>query len=219
MQCNSQMLRLYGVTDRAWVGAQTLYQQVESALKGGVTCIQLREKQLDDREFLQEAIAIQALCKSYGVPLIINDNVEVALACGADGVHVGQRDMEAHRVRQLVGPGMIVGVTAATPQLALQAQAQGADYLGVGAVFGSTTKLDAKPLARETLEEICKLVEIPVVAIGGIDRQNILQLAGSGVAGAAIVSGIFAAPDIEGRCKELRALAEEMVLGKGGSKQ
>ena len=211
MKCDRQTMRLYAVTDRAWVGRQTLPEQVEAALKGGATCVQLREKELDRAAFLEEARTLAALCRRYGVPLIINDNVEVALASGADGVHVGQDDLTVEQVRRLAGDRLIVGVSAHSVEQALAAQAGGADYLGVGAVFATATKSDAHVLPRETLAEICRAVDIPVVAIGGIGEDNLLQLAGTGVDGAALVSAIFSAPDIEGQCRKLRALSERMV--------
>ena len=211
MKCDRQTMRLYAVTDRAWVGRQTLPEQVEAALKGGATCVQLREKELDGTALLEEAKVLAALCRRYGVPLIINDNVEVALASGADGVHVGQDDLTVEQVRRLAGDRLIVGVSAHTVEQALAAQAGGADYLGVGAVFATATKSDAHVLPRETLAEICRAVDIPVVAIGGIGEDNLLQLAGTGVDGAALVSAIFSAPDIEGQCRKLRALSERMV--------
>ena len=211
MKCDRQAMRLYAVTDRTWVGRQTLPEQVEAALKGGATCVQLREKELDGAAFLEEARTLAALCRRYGVPLIINDNVEVALASGADGVHVGQDDLTVEQVRRLAGDRLIVGVSAHTVEQALAAQAGGADYLGVGAVFATATKSDAHVLPRETLAEICRAVDIPVVAIGGIGEDNLLQLAGTGVDGAALVSAIFSAPDIEGQCRKLRALSERMV--------
>lgn len=211
MKCDRQTMRLYAVTDRAWVGRQTLPEQVEAVLKGGATCVQLREKELDGAAFLEEAKVLAALCRRYGVPLIINDNVEVALASGADGVHVGQDDLTVEQVRRLAGDRLIVGVSAHSVEQALAAQAGGADYLGVGAVFATATKSDAHVLPRETLAEICRAVDIPVVAIGGIGEDNLLQLAGTGVDGAALVSAIFSAPDIEGQCRKLRALSERMV--------
>jgi thiamine-phosphate pyrophosphorylase len=202
---------LYAVTDRAWTGKQTLYQQVEAALKGGVTCVQLREKALDEAAFLQEARDICALCRRYGVPFIVNDNVDVAVACGADGVHVGQEDMEAGEVRRRVGEDMILGVSVHMVEEARQAVRNGADYLGLGAVFPTGTKTDADVMPGDMIRAICGAVDVPTVAIGGLNRSNILQLSGSGVDGAALVSAIFGAEDIEGACRELRALAEEMV--------
>lgn len=211
MNCTKETMLLYAVTDRSWVGKQTFLQQVESALQGGVTCLQLREKQLSDAEFLSEAREVRDLCRTYGVPLIINDNLPVALACGADGIHVGQQDLNAGQVRDQVGSRMIVGVSARTVEQALAAQAAGADYLGVGAVFSTTTKRDAKPLPRQTLTEICRAVSIPVVAIGGITKENLPALSGTGVAGAALVSAIFSAEDIRQTCRELKAISRRVV--------
>lgn len=204
---------LYAVTDRAWVGRQTLYQQVESALKGGITCLQLREKLLDEEEFFEEALEIGRLCRSYGVPFLINDNVELAISCRADGVHVGQKDMKAADARRMIGKDKILGVSAKTVEQALRAQEEGADYLGVGAAFSTGTKLDATAISHETIRQICEAVTIPVVAIGGIDRNNILQLSGTGVDGAALVSAIFSAEDIEAECRTLRGLSEKMTGG------
>ena len=202
---------LYAVTDRAWVGKQSLYEQVASALKGGATCVQLREKELDDAAFLNEAIEISALCKQYGVPFFINDNVEIAIKCHADGIHVGQEDMEAAQVRQRVGDDMMVGVSVHSVEEALEAVKNGADCLGVGAMFSTSTKTDVNVLPKETLRDICAAVDIPVVAIGGISKSNISLLAGTGVDGVALVSAIFAADDIEDECRLLRRLSEEMV--------
>ena len=211
MKCNKESMLLYAVTDRAWVGKQTLMEQVECALKGGATCIQLREKHLGDQDFLAEAQEMKKLCHQYHVPFIINDNVEVAVQCGADGVHVGQSDMEAGKVRQMVGENGIIGVSAQTVEQAVAAEKAGADYLGVGAVFSTTTKLDAQEVSHETLRKICDAVEIPVVAIGGISRDNILELKGSHADGVALVSAIFGAEDIEARCRELASLSREMI--------
>lgn len=211
MRCDKRHMLLYAVTDRAWLGKQTLYEQVESALKGGVTCVQLREKELDETAFLQEAKEICALCRRYGVPFLVNDNVEVAIACGADGVHVGQEDMAAHEVRRRVGEGMILGVSVHTVEEARQAVRDGADYLGLGAVFPTSTKTDVDQMPNEVLRAICDTADVPIVAIGGINRNNLLKLAGSGVDGVALVSAIFSAEDIEGTCRELRRLSEEMV--------
>ena len=211
MKCDKQAMTLYAVTDRAWVGKQSLYEQVESALKGGATCVQLREKELDDAGFLEEAKAIRALCKRYHVPFIVNDNVDIAIACNADGVHVGQEDMQAWDVRNRVGDAMIIGVSAHSVEEAQEAVRNGADYLGVGAMFSTSTKADVSVLPVDTLKAICAAVEIPVVAIGGIHKENIMTLAGTGVDGVALVSAIFSAEDIEAECWELRALSEEMV--------
>ena len=213
MNFDKHSLRLYAVTDRAWVGRQTLCQQVEAALQGGVTCVQLREKHLDRDAFLAEARQICALCRRYGVPFIVNDDLDVALACGADGIHVGQDDMPAAEVRRRAGRRLIVGVSAHTPEEARLAETAGADYLGAGAVFGSATKTDASLLTPAGLQAVCAAVHIPVVAIGGVNAGNILQLQGSGAAGAAVVSAIFGAPDITAACRDLRALADTMVQG------
>ena len=211
MKCSKETMLLYAVTDRSWVGKQTLYEQVESALKGGATCIQLREKELDEAAFLDEAIALKKLCGNYSVPLIINDNIDIAIKCGADGIHVGQSDMEAANVRKAVGEKMIIGVSAQTVEQALAAQSAGADYLGVGAVFPTSTKLDASEVSHRTLKEICAAVNIPVTAIGGINKGNIAELSGTGVDGVALVSAVFAAENIEEECIILRKLSGEMV--------
>ena len=211
MKCDKKAMLLYAVTDRAWIGKQSLYEQVESALKGGATCVQLREKELDDETFLNEAMEISALCKRYGVPFFINDNVEIAIKCHADGIHVGQEDIEAAQVRQRVGNDMMIGVSAHSVEEALEAVKNGADCLGVGAMFSTSTKTNVNVLPKETLRDICAAVDIPVVAIGGIGKSNISQLAGTGVDGVALVSAIFAADDIENECRLLRKLSEEMV--------
>ncbi len=211
MNCDKKSMRLYAVTDRAWVGRQSLYEQVESALKGGASCVQLREKELDEEEFLKEALELSALCRKYGVPFFINDNVEIAIKCHADGIHVGQEDMEAAKVRQKVGDDMMIGVSVHSVEEALEAVRNGADCLGVGAMFSTSTKTDVDVLPKETLRDICAAVDIPVVAIGGINKSNISQLSGTGVDGVALVSAIFAADDIESECRQLRRLSEEMV--------
>lgn len=211
MKCTKQHMLLYAVTDRAWNGKQTLYQQVEEALKGGVTCVQLREKELEETAFLQEARDICALCRRYGVPFIVNDNVDVAVACKADGIHVGQEDAAVSEVRRRAGEDMILGVSVHTVYEARQAVRDGADYLGLGAVFPTSTKTDADPMPDELLRDICNAVDVPIVAIGGINRNNLLKLSGSGVDGVALVSAIFSAKNIEETCRELRALSEKMV--------
>ena len=211
MKCDKKAMLLYAVTDRAWVGKQSLYEQVESALKGGVTCVQLREKELNEEDFLAEAMEISALCKEYGVPFFINDNVEIAIKCKADGIHVGQEDMNVALVRKRVGNDMMIGVSAHSVEEALEAVKNGADCLGVGAMFSTSTKTDVEVLTKETLRDICAAVDIPVVAIGGIGKSNISLLDGTGVAGVALVSAIFAADDIENECRLLRKLSEEMV--------
>lgn len=211
MKIKREDMLLYAVTDRSWIGERTLLGQVKEALEGGVTCVQLREKQLDDKSFLSEALEIRELCRAYGVPFIVNDNVDIAVRCKADGIHVGQRDMEAGDVRSIVSKDMIIGVSAQTVEQAVAAEKAGADYLGVGAVFSTSTKADACEVTFQTLREICSAVSIPVVAIGGINKKNILRLSGSGADGVAVVSAIFAAEDIESECKILKKLSEEMV--------
>lgn len=208
MNCTAEMLRLYAVTDRAWVGKLTLPQQVEAALKGGATCVQLREKNLADSSILAEAQEISALCKQYRVPFILNDNVALAAQCGADGVHLGQEDMDPAEARRILGPDAIIGVSAHNVAEAKAAVAAGVDYLGCGAMFATTTKTNVTALPKETLRAICAAVGVPVVAIGGISKQNLLSLAHCGEAGVALVSAIFAAEDIEEECRELRRLAE-----------
>lgn len=215
MRCDKNMLRLYAVTDRAWTGRQSLYEQVEAALKNGVTCVQLREKDLDDGAFLAEARQLAALCRRRGVPFIVNDNVDIAVQCGADGIHVGQGDMAVSAVRRRVGDKMIIGVSAHTVGEALEAVRNGADYLGAGAVFSTSTKTDVDVMSFETLSDICRAVDIPVVAIGGISKHNILRLSGSGVAGVAVVSAIFGAEDPGAAAAELLELAEKMAVPHG----
>jgi thiamine-phosphate diphosphorylase len=204
-------LLLYAVTDRAWLGGETLAQQVEKALRGGATMVQLREKHLTWDALEQEARAVQAVCRAYHVPFLVNDDVRLAARIDADGVHVGQSDMALSQARKLLGAGKIIGVTAKTVAQAREAEAGGADYLGSGAVFGSATKKDTKKMELSLLDEICGSVAIPVVAIGGICHDNILELKGRKMDGVAVVSGIFHNDDIERATRELRILAEEVV--------
>ena len=210
MKSNSY-LELYAVTDRHWLGNQTLFDQVKEALDGGATCIQLREKQLDEENFLKEAIEIQKLCKEYHVPFIVNDNVEIAKSMHADGIHVGQSDMEALDVRKELGKDVILGVSAQTVEQAKKAEAHGADYLGVGAVFPTGSKDDADDVSHETLQAICEAVSIPVIAIGGITQDNVKELAGSGIVGIAVISAIFAQKDITQATKDLKQATEQML--------
>ena len=209
---NSSSLLLYAVTDRSWLGEETLYSQVEKALKGGATMIQLREKDLSEEAFLDEARSIKELCGRYGVPFLINDSVEIAAAVDADGVHVGQSDMEAGAVREKLGPDKILGVSARTVEQALLAQERGADYLGVGAVFATGSKADAAELPHETLKAICEAVSIPVVAIGGITAENISQLKGTGICGVAVISAIYAQNNIKEAAEELKEAVDKIVL-------
>ena len=211
MKCDRKNMILYAVTDRSWVGKQSLIEQVESALKGGVSCVQLREKQLDKEAFLKEAVEIAALCRQYKVPFIINDDVDIALRCGADGVHVGQDDMSVDKVRSIAGDDLIIGVSAHSVEEALTAVRGGADYLGVGAVFSTSTKTNVTAMSYEVLKSICTAVDIPVVAIGGINKDNMTKLSGTGISGVALVSAVFAADDIERECRILRSMSEEIT--------
>ncbi len=212
MNCDKQMMRLYAVTDKSWLSGESLYQQVEQVLKGGATLLQLREKGLSKEEFIEEARQLKKLCSQYQVPLIINDSVEVALAVDADGVHLGQQDMNPIQARKQLGNNKIIGVSAHNPQEAQLAQQQGADYLGAGAVFGSSTKTDAGLLSKESLKEICDSVSIPVVAIGGITAENLWQLEGTGIAGVAVISAVFAQQDIEKATRNLKTMLGQMKL-------
>ena len=212
MKCDKESLLLYAVTDRSWLNGQTLYEQVEQALEGGATFVQLREKELDEEHFLEEAREIKELCRKYNVPFVINDNVDIALAMDADGVHVGQIDMEAGDVRAKLGPDKIIGVSAQTVEQALLAQSHGADYLGVGAVFPTGSKADASEVSHDTLREICEAVDIPVIAIGGIGKNNVKKLSGSGICGIAVISAIFAQKDIKTATEELKEAVRETVM-------
>lgn len=211
MKCAEKDLLLYAVTGRYWLNGRTLTDVVRESLEGGVTMLQLREKTLEEPAFLQEARELQALCRSYHVPFIVNDNVDIALAMDADGVHVGQSDMEALDVRAKLGPDKIIGVSAQTVEQALLAEKHGADYLGVGAVFPTGSKADAEEVSFDTLKAICQAVSIPVVAIGGISRGNAARLAGSGICGVAVISAIYGAADIRAASQELKAATEEML--------
>ena len=211
MKVDKSSMLLYAVTERSWLKNRSLPDAVEEALKAGVTFLQLREKDLDYDSFLQIAIEIKKITDKYKIPYVINDNVDVAIACGADGVHVGQEDMDAKDVRKIIGSDKILGVSAETVEQAIKAEQSGADYLGVGAVFPSPTKLDADVVSFETLKEICKAVSIPVVAIGGINEDNAMKLAGSGIAGIAVISGIFAQDDIAAAVKRLYQISSRLV--------
>lgn len=211
INCSKKELILYAVTDRHWLGEETLYDQVKKALDGGATFVQLREKKLDREDFLVEALEIQKLCKKYGVPFVINDEVSIAKDIDADGVHVGQSDMEAMDVRKVLGPDKILGVSAQTVEQAIIAEKHGADYLGVGAVFATGSKDDADDVSHETLKAICEAVSIPVIAIGGITKDNVSELAGSGICGVAVISAIFGQNDIKKATEDLKASVEKML--------
>lgn len=205
-------MRLYAVTARIRArNAQELLEQVACAAEGGATIIQLREKHLEDGALIEEARAFAALCRKKGVISIINDRADIAVAAGADGVHVGQDDLEAGRAREILGQDRILGVSAHNVEEALRAEAAGADYLGVGAAFQTGTKTDAKPISHALYREITRAVHIPVVAIGGITRENILELSGRGLSGAAVVSALFGVEDVRAAAREMRALAEEIA--------
>ncbi len=211
MKLDKSSMLVYAITDRAWLGEDSLPRQVEQSIQGGATLVQLREKNLAFDAFLKLAQEIKAVTSRYGIPLIINDNIEVALACDAAGVHIGQSDRSAKEVRALIGEDKILGVSAKTVEQAKLAEANGADYLGAGAMFSTSTKLDTDLMTFDTLQAICSAVSIPVVAIGGIGEHNIIQLKGSGIDGVAVVSAIFAQPDITAATKRLAALAKEIA--------
>ena len=212
MKVRPEQLRLYAVTDRAWAADEDAFlAQVEDAVDGGATFVQLREKHLNDEAFLAEAERFVALCRRKGVVSIINDNVGIAAKTGADGVHVGQEDLAAGRARELLGPDKIIGVSAHNAEEARAAQAAGADYLGVGAAFVTGTKTDAKPISRDTIRAVTAAVDIPVVAIGGISRDNILELAGCGLDGVAVVSALFAQPDVKAAAEEMLRLSQKIA--------
>ena len=214
MKSGNSLFTLYAVTDRTWLGGASLSWAVKEALTGGITLLQLREKNLTDREMLQEAQELLPLCHRHGVPLIINDRVQGAMAAGADGVHLGQEDMSPREARAILGPDAIIGVSARTVGSAQRAEQEGADYLGVGAVFSTSTKTDAQNISPETLRQICQAVHIPVVAIGGIGPDNILELLGCGIQGVAVVSSIFAQKNIAQAASRLRALSEQIIIQK-----
>lgn len=213
---NKEMLKasllLYAVTDRAWCGKKTLKEQVAEAIEGGITFLQIREKDLSDEEFLQEAIEIGQLAREHNIPFVINDNVDIAIKSGADGVHVGQKDMKAKDVRYLIGADKILGVSVQTVEQALLAEKYGADYLGVGAVFPTGSKNDADDVSYETLKAICEAVDIPVVAIGGISQSNIGKLKGSSISGVAVISAIFGQENIISATQNLKDNAKKMLV-------
>lgn len=215
MQLDKNHLLLYAITDRAQTGRKNFQQQVEDALKGGITMLQLREKNLDETAFLEEAIQMKKLCRKYHVPLIINDNVKVAIKSGADGVHVGASDAPVRQIRQMAGENFIIGATAKTVEQAKKAEADGADYLGVGAVFPSPTKQTAIRITKDLLNEICTSVSIPAVAIGGIGLSNVSELAGGGMCGIAVVSAVFGTDDITAATIKIKEKAILLIHQKG----
>ena len=211
MKCSKEALLLYAVTDRSWLSGSTLYGQIEESLKGGVTFVQLREKTMDEKEMLEEAVQIKELCARYNTPFVINDRVDIALKSGADGVHLGQKDMFPKEARRILGSDKIIGVSARTVEQALQAQSQGADYLGVGAAFSTSTKKDACRIDQAVYRAITEAVDIPVIAIGGITQENVTKLSGNGLSGIAVVSALFAQKNIKEAAMKLKKLAQEMV--------
>ncbi|MBP8713834.1 MAG: thiamine phosphate synthase [Lachnospiraceae bacterium] len=211
MSLDKNSLELYAITDRHWLNGASLYDQVEQTILGGATFIQVREKELDKEDFLNEAVEIQKLCKAHHIPFVINDNVEIARSIDADGVHVGQSDMKAGDVRALIGSDKILGVSVQTVEQAVLAEKNGADYLGVGAVFQTGSKADADDVSHETLKAICEAVSIPVIAIGGITKDNVMQLAGSGICGIAVISAIFAQKDIYAATAELKKQIDKLA--------
>lgn len=208
---STDIYKLYAVTDRSWVGEMTFSEQIIASLKGGVTMLQLREKELNSEDFLKSAIEVKAICQQYNVPFIINDDVNTAKTCDADGIHVGQSDMNTLDVRKIIGPDKLLGVSVQTVDQALIAQEQGADYLGVGAVFSTSTKTDAKTVSTDIVKAICQAVDIPVVAIGGINKDNISQLSGLGLKGVAVVSALYGANNIEESTKHMRSQVSNLL--------
>lgn len=207
-----EAMLLYAVTDRTWLKTgESLLDVCEKVLASGATFLQLREKDFNQADFEKEAEQLGRLCAKHRVPFVINDSVEIALHCNADGVHVGQSDIKGRNIRSMIGPDKILGISAGTVDEAIAAEKAGADYIGVGAVFGTSTKKDARNLTVEKLREIRSAVTIPVVAIGGINAENVVQLSGSGVDGVAVISAIFAAKDPGKATAQLLTLAKSMV--------
>jgi len=203
MKCSKKDFILYAITDRRWLNGKTLCEQVESAIKGGVTIVQLREKSMSRQDFLSEAVDVKRVCSRYGVPLIINDSPEIAVKVNADGVHIGQNDTDILTARKIIGENKILGVSSHSVKEAVSAEKNGADYLGAGAVFNTGSKSDTTPLSMSELRKICTSVSIPVVAIGGISLQNIDLLSESGASGVAVISAVFAQPDVKSSAHEL----------------
>lgn len=211
MKLSKDDLLLYAITDRRNLDKKVFFEKIEEALQGGVTILQLREKELDEDSFINEAIEVKNICRKHGVPLIINDNVNVALKSGADGVHVGIEDMPIDEIRRTVPDSFIIGATCKTVEQAQSAERLGADYMGVGAVFPSPTKKNAVRITREQLKEICASVSIPAVAIGGITLENVDELKGGGMSGIAVVSAVFSADDIQKATSLLKEKAKSLI--------
>ncbi|MDE7390125.1 MAG: thiamine phosphate synthase [Lachnospiraceae bacterium] len=214
MKFDKKSMLIYAITDRTWLNGKTLGSQVEKALIGGATFIQLREKNLDNEKFLQEAHEIKRLCQKYNVPFVINDNVRIAKEIDADGVHVGQSDMAAVDVRSILGKDKIIGVSAGSVEEALAAQSMGADYIGAGAIFPTGSKSDAGVIGVDTLKAICKAVDIPVVAIGGLNEATIPLISGSGADGVAVISAVFAQKDITTATERLAVYVKEVLCNE-----
>jgi len=211
LKLDNKSLLLYAITDRTWLKERTLPEAVEEAILGGATFIQLREKNLSYDEFLKAAMEVKTITDKYRVPFVINDNVDVAAAVGADGAHIGQSDEEIRTAREKLGPDKIIGLSAGTVEEAVKAEQNGADYLGVGSIFNTSTKLDARTVSIETLKKICESVSIPVIAIGGISEDNIHELAGTGIVGISVISAIFAQDDIKDAASRLFKLTKQTV--------
>ena len=211
MRLEKEMLLLYAITNRKDESREQFSESIEKALQGGVTVLQLREKNISADELIEETAALKKICDTYNVPLIINDNVEIAIKCNADGVHVGADDMPVSEIRKRAGRDFIIGATAKTVEQAQKAEREGAHYLGVGAVFSSPTKTEAKRITKEQLSEITKAVNIPVVAIGGIDADNITELHNTGISGVAVISALFSAEDVESRAALLKQRVKSIL--------
>ncbi|TQS83985.1 thiamine phosphate synthase [Candidatus Methanomassiliicoccus intestinalis] len=211
MKFTKESLKLYVITDRSWIGNRSMPEEVEKTLKSGATCLQIREKNISYDEYVSKSIELRKICNKYNVPFIVNDNIEVALASGADGVHVGQKDILNKNVRSIIGSDKILGISANSIELAIAAEKAGADYIGVGSIQLSPTKGESKILSTEYVNEICNSVSIPVVAIGGINEQNILRLKGIGIAGVAVISAVFGKEDVAEATYKLRKLVDEYI--------
>lgn len=211
MKVNKESMLVYAITDRHWTGEQTLEQQVEEVLKNGATFLQIREKNMLHDELVKEAVRIKEIAKKYNVPIVIDDDIYAVIEADADGVHIGQKDMDYIEARKLLGDDKIIGMTAPSVELAKKAEELGADYIGAGAVFSTNTKKDTKPLELNTLKEICNSVSIPVVAIGGIDHSNVRELSGTDIDGVAVISALFGANDPGEATRELVSIMKDIV--------
>lgn len=211
MKVNKESMLVYAITDRHWTGTQTLEQQVEEVLKNGATFLQIREKNMTHDKLVKEAICIKEIAAKYNVPVVIDDDIYAVMESGVDGVHIGQNDMDYVEARKLLGDNKIIGMTAPSVTLAKKAEELGADYIGAGAVFNTSTKKDTKPLELSTLKEICNSVSIPVVAIGGIDHSNVRELNGTDIDGVAVISALFGASDPGEATRELVSIMKDII--------